>query len=181
MAADLKGETLLAGLAARLRDDHAGQFALQGGQHVGRSLVRNRVTRNLRHGTRKIHLFLDAVADDDHLAHLRRLFLQRNVHRSTSLDGDALLLIAHKRDVEDGPFGNIECKLALVIGGHSLTAALHSNILAIPLGKRSQEIDTTNQAYIDMLHIINVLVLQPIGQITAITVVESTTDLAKSL
>ena len=127
MAADLKGETLLAGLAARLRDDHAGQFALQGGQHVGRSLVRNRVTRNLRHGTRKIHLFLDAVADDDHLAHLRRLFLQRDVHRSTSLDGDALLLIAHKRDVEDGPFGNIECKLALVIGGHSLTAALHKH------------------------------------------------------
>lgn len=65
--------------------------------------------------------------------------------------------------------------------GSALTAALHSNILAIPLGKRSQEIDTTNQAYIDMLHIINVLVLQTIGQITAITVVESTTDLAKSL
>ena len=65
--------------------------------------------------------------------------------------------------------------------GSALTAALHRYILAIPLGKRSQEINTTNQAYIDMLHIINVLVLQTIGQITAITVVESTVDLAKSL
>ena len=127
MAADLEGEPLLAGLAARLRNDHAGQFALQGGQHVRCGLVRNRVARNLRHGTRKIHFLLNAVADDDHFAHLYRLFLQHDTHRSTGLDGDALLLIPHKGDVEDGPFGNIECKLALVIGSHSLTAALHKH------------------------------------------------------
>ena len=55
----------------------------------------------------------------------------------------------------------------------TLTATLHSHILAIPLWERSQEVDAAHQSQIYMLHIVAILILQSIGEITAIGIIES--------